>query len=173
MIGIIVRHIIQFAFLVLLQALVIDHVDLAHGWVVPYIYVLFILSLPFNTPPWATLVLGFLLGLAMDYFSSTPGMHASACTIMAYGRLWMLRLLEPRDGYDPTRRPLVQHMGLAWYITFAGVLVLLHHLWLFFVEVYRFDDFFTTLLRALMSTAATLVLCLLAQALSSRPALQR
>ena len=100
-------------------------------------------------------------------------MHASACVVMAYARIWMLRILAPRDGYDYTKRPIVQHMGLTWYMTFAGVLVLLHHLWLFFVEVYRFDDFFTTFLRALMSAAATLVLCLLAQALSSREIRQR
>lgn len=168
MIGTVTRNILRFIFLVLLQALVIDHVDLAHGWVVPYLYVLFLISLPFETPPWATLVLGFLLGITMDFFSSTPGMHASACVLMAYGRLWMLRILVPRDGYDPAKRPIVQHMGLTWYMTFAGVLVLMHHLWLFFVEVYRFDDFFTTFLRALMSAAATLILCLLAQALTSR-----
>jgi rod shape-determining protein MreD len=168
MIGTIVRHSLRFIFLVLLQALVIDHVDLAHGWVVPYIYVLFLLSLPFETPPWATLVLGFVLGFAMDLFSSTPGMHAGACVLMAYGRIWMLRILVPRDGYTPGERPCVPHMGLTWYMTFAGVLVLLHHLWLFFIEVYRFDDFFSTLLRALMSAAATLLLCLLAQALTSR-----
>ncbi len=167
------NHILSFILLVLLQALVLDHLDLAHGWVVPYIYVLFIISLPFDTPPWATLVLGFVLGITMDFFSSTPGMHASACVVMAYARIWMLRILAPRDGYDYTKRPIVQHMGLTWYMTFAGVLVLLHHLWLFFVEVYRFDDFFTTFLRALMSAAATLVLCLLAQALSSREIRQR
>lgn len=173
MTGTVVRHIIHFVFLVLLQALVIDHVDLAHGWVVPYLYVLFIISLPFGTPPWATLLLGFALGMAMDFFSSTPGMHASACTVMAYGRIWMLRVLEPRDGYDAGKRPLVQHMGISWYMIFAGVLVLLHHLWLFFVEVYWFNDFFPTLLRALMSAAATLLLCLLAQALTAREARPR
>lgn len=168
MIGTVARHILQFIFLVLLQALVIDHVDLANGWVVPYLYVLFIISLPFDTPPWATLLLGFALGMAMDFFTSTPGMHAGACTVMAFARLWMLRLLEPRDGYDTGKRPIVQHLGIRWYMAFAGVLVLVHHLWLFFVEVYRFDDFFSTLLRALMSAAATLVLCLLAQALTAR-----
>jgi len=168
MIGRIARHTLQFIFLVLLQALVIDHVDLAHGWVVPYLYVLFIISLPFDTPPWATLLLGFALGMAMDFFSSTPGMHASACTVMAFARIWMLRLLEPRDGYDTGKRPVVQHMGIRWYMAFAGTLVVVHHLWLFVVEVYRFDDFPTTFVRALMSAAATLVLCLLAQALTVR-----
>lgn len=164
------RHILVFIVLVLLQALVLDHLDLANGWVVPYLYVLFIIGLPFYTPPWATLVLGFLLGMAMDFFTSTPGMHAGACTVMAYARLLMLRILAPREGYDPIKRPTVQHMGLNWYMTFAGTLVLVHHLWLFFVEVYRFDHFFSTFLRALMSAIATLLLCLLTQALTAREA---
>lgn len=164
------RHILAFIVLVLLQALVLDHLDLANGWVVPYLYVLFIIGLPFDTPPWATLVLGFLLGMAMDFFTSTPGMHAGACTVMAYARLLMLRILAPREGYDPIKRPTVQHMGLNWYMTFAGTLVLVHHLWLFFVEVYRFDHFFSTFLRALMSAIATLLLCLLTQALTAREA---
>ncbi|MCB0773038.1 MAG: rod shape-determining protein MreD [Flavobacteriales bacterium] len=173
MIAVVRNHILAFIFLVLLQALVLDHLDLARGWVVPYLYVLFLIALPFETPPWATLLLGFALGMAMDFFSSTPGMHAGACVLMAYGRLLMLRLLAPRDGYDPLKRPNVHDMGLAWYMTFAGTLIVLHHLWLFFIEVYRFDDFFSTLLRALMSAAATMVLCLLAQALTSRGARAR
>lgn len=173
MISLVRNHILGFILLVLLQALVLDHLDLANGWVVPYLYVLFIIALPFDTPPWATLVLGFALGLTMDFFSSTPGMHASACVLMAWSRLFMLRILAPRDGYDYARRPNVRDMGITWYATFAGLLVLIHHLWLFFVEVYRFDDFLSTLLRALMSAAATLLLCLLAQALTSHGARPR
>ena len=173
MITLVRNHILGFILLVLLQASVLDHLDLANGWVVPYLYVLFIIALPFNTPRWATLLLGFAMGMAIDYFSSTPGMHASATVLMAWARLFMLRLLAPRDGYDYTKRPNVPDMGLTWYMTFAGSLVLIHHLWLFFVEVYRFTDFFTTFLRALMSAAATLLLCLLAQALTSRGARPR
>lgn len=173
MISLVRNHILGFILLVLLQALVLDHLDLANGWVVPYLYVLFIIALPFDTPPWATLLMGFALGLAMDFFSSTPGMHASACVLMAWSRLFMLRILAPRDGYDHTKRPNVRDMGITWYATFAGLLILIHHLWLFFVEVYRFDDFLSTLLRALMSAAATLLLCLLAQALTSHGARPR
>lgn len=159
-------NILRFVVLILVQALVIDQIDLANGWVVPYLYVLFIILLPFDTPAWATLVLGFLLGMTMDFFSSTPGMHASACVLMAFARLLMLRLLAPREGYDPTKRPIIGHMGIAWFMTFSSVLIVVHHLWLFFVEMYRFDDLFNTLLRALMSATATLILCLLAQALT-------
>jgi rod shape-determining protein MreD len=158
----------RFVLLVLLQALVIDHMDVANSWVVPYLYVLFILMLPIALPLWASLLLAFTIGLTMDLFSSTPGMHASACTVMAYARSLMLRALAPREGYEIGRRAVLADMGLAWFMTYAGVLILIHHVWLFFVEVFRSDAFFSTLFRALLSTAATLVLCLVAQLLMAR-----
>lgn len=168
MIGTILSNLVRFITLVLLQALVLDHLDLANGWVVPYLYVLFLLMLPFGLPDWAQLLIGAVTGMVMDLFTSTPGMHASACVIMVYLRIWMLRLLRPRDGYEFSRKPTISDMGLAWWLTFAGVLVLAHHLWLFFVEVYRFDDLGITLMRALLSAILTLALCLLAQALFTR-----
>jgi rod shape-determining protein MreD len=173
MIGTIIANVLRFALLVLLQALVLDHLDLANGWLVPYLYVLFILMLPFELPDWAQLLAGSATGMVMDLFTSTPGMHFTACTLMAYLRILLLRLLRPRDGYEFGSRPVIADMGLAWWGTFAGVLVLAHHLWLFFVEVYRFDNFGNTLLRAVLSAAFTLALCLLAQALLTRASRQR
>lgn len=167
MITTVLANIFRFVVLILLQVLVLDHMDLSNGWVVPYLYVLFILMLPFETPSWAVLLIGFGTGLVMDLFTSTPGMHTSATTILAFGRNMMLRVLAPRDGYEFGKRPTIRDMGLNWFITYAGVLVLLHHLWLFFVEVYRWSDAGTTFVRAMVSAAATLVLCLLAQALTS------
>jgi rod shape-determining protein MreD len=173
MIGTILSNLLRFALLVLLQALVLDHLDLAHGWVVPYLYVLFLLMLPLELPDWATLLVGAITGLVMDLFTSTPGMHTSACVVMAYVRTWMLRLLRPRDGYEFGRQATIGDMGIAWWLTFAGVLILAHHLWLFFVEVYRFSDLGSTLLRSLLSAVFTLALCLLSQALFSRAARNR
>ncbi len=173
MIGILVSNISRFVLLLLLQVLLIDHIDLANGWVVPYLYVLFLLMLPLDVPHWETLLVGFGTGLVMDFFSNTPGMHTVACTILVYARALMLRALAPREGFDPSDRATIAHMGLAWFVTYAGVLVLLHHLVLFFLEVYRFNDFLSTFARAIGSAAATLVLCLLAQLLTSRPARSR
>lgn len=168
MIGTILANVLRFALLVLLQALVLDHLDLANGWLVPYLYVLFILMLPFELPDWAQLLIGAFAGLVMDLFTSTPGMHLTACTVMAYVRIWMLRVLRPRDGYEFGRRPTIADMGLAWWTTFAGVLVLAHHLWLFQVEVGRWSGLGTAIARAFFSAIFTMALCLLAQALFTR-----
>ncbi len=173
MIATVLSNIVRFIALMLLQVLLIDHIDLANGWVVPYLYVLFLLMLPLDIPQWQALLVGFGTGMVMDFFSSTPGMHTVACTVMMYARALMLRALAPREGFDPLDRATIAHMGLAWFVTYASVLVLLHHLVLFFLEVYRFSHFLSTFARAFGSSAATLVLCLLAQLLTARPSRNR
>lgn len=168
MIGTIASNLLRVLGFVLLQALVIDHMDLANGWITPYLYVLALLLLPFDTPAWATLLAGFGTGYVMDLFGSTPGLHASACTVLGFLRPNVLRLVAPRDGYEFGRRPTLGHMGLAWFITHGALLILAHHIWLFYAEVYRFGDLFSTLARLLLSSVATMALCLLAQAFSTR-----
>ncbi len=173
MIGTIVSNLLRFILLVLVQVLLIDHIDLANGWVVPYLYVLFLLMLPLDIPNWEALLVGFGTGLVMDFFGSTPGMHSVACTVLIYARSLMLRALAPREGFDPLDRATIAHMGLTWFVTYAGVLILMHHLVLFFLEVYRFSGFLATFARALGSASATLLLCLLTQLLTSRQARSR
>jgi len=160
-------NLLRFLLLLLLQVLVLDHLDVANGYMVPYLYVLFLLMLPFELPAWAQLLLGAFTGLVMDLFSSTPGMHMSACIVMMYVRVYLLDLISPREGYEYGLRPTVPRMGLAWYLTYAGLLIAIHHLWLFFVEVYSFDRFFGTFFRALLSALFTLALCMIAQFLTS------
>jgi rod shape-determining protein MreD len=167
MIQSVAANILRLLVLLLLQVLVIDHLDLAAGWVVPYLYVLFILMLPFELPAWAVLLASAGTGLAMDALADTPGMHMSACTVMAFARKRLLKLMAPRDGYEFGMRPTVPRMGLAWFSTYAGVLILIHHLWLFLIELHRFEGLPGTLLRTALSAAATLGLCLLAQFLTS------
>ena len=171
--GIIVGQLLRFLGLLLLQVLVLDHLDMANGYMIPYLYVLFLLTLPFSVAPWAQLLIGFGTGLVMDLFNGTPGMHTSACVLLCYARTLLLPMLAPRGGYEFGRRPTLHHMGTAWFFTHAGVLIAVHHLWLFFAEVYRFDHFINTLFRALLSGAFTLLLCLLAQFLAPRPARSR
>lgn len=158
----------RFLLLMLLQVLVLDRLDVANGWLVPYLYVLFLIMLPFELPAWAGLLIGAATGLVMDTFSSTPGMHMSACVLLMFIRKHLLRLMAPRDGYEFGMRPTLPSMGLAWFATNAGVLIAVHHLWLFLVEMHRFDDLPGTLLRALLSALFTLGLCLLAQLLTTR-----
>ena len=168
MIGSLSANIIRFVVLVLIQVVVLNNVQLS-GYINPFLYVLFIVLLPLEVPRWLSLLLAFVLGLAVDIFTDTVGMHIAACLFMAYCRPFVLSILAPRGGYEVGSEPGIRDMGLAWFLSYAATLVFLHHLVLFFVEAFRFAELFTTLLRVLTSSVFTMLLIVIAQYLTLRP----
>ena len=82
----------MFISLVLVQVLVLNYIQFS-GYINPYIYVLFVLLLPVSTPRYAVVMLGFFIGLVIDIFSNTAGMHASATTFMAFVRPYVINLI--------------------------------------------------------------------------------
>lgn len=153
---------LQFIFFVLLQGLVLNNVQFS-SIINPYLYILFILWLPIETPKFVLLLVSFILGLSVDLFSNTVGMHASATLFLAFCRPFVLRFFEPRDGYEPNQKPGLNHFSLSWFLIYTLILTFLHHLFLFYVEVFRFSDFFSTLSRVIASTVFTVTLILISQ----------
>nr|WP_319400810.1 rod shape-determining protein MreD [uncultured Carboxylicivirga sp.] len=162
MISYLPRYIFNFFFLTLIQVLVLNNIQFS-GFVNPYLYVLFIITLPFETPGWLLLILAFISGFSVDIFSNTLGMHASATVFMAFFRPTILRAFAPRDDYQPGTIPNMAFYGPAWFLRYALILVLLHHLCLFFIEVFSITHFFSTLWRVLASTTFTMILIFLSQ----------
>ncbi|HET7819505.1 MAG TPA: rod shape-determining protein MreD, partial [Bacteroidia bacterium] len=150
MINDVLKNIIRFFFLILLQVLILNNIQLS-GYLNPFLYILFILMLPFQTPDWLVLFLSFFLGITMDMFSNTGGMHAAATVFMAFLRQPILRFIAPREGYDSNQQPTIHQFGIGWFFTYAGFLVLIHHLILFYLEAFRFSNFFSTFFRSLSS----------------------
>jgi rod shape-determining protein MreD len=148
---ILARNILRFVVVILFQVLVMDNV-MINGYMIPYIYLLFILLLPFETPRWVQLLSGFALGLAMDLFTGTPGMHTAATVLVAFVRPYLLGLLASRDGYEPDTFPRIHYYGLIWFLKYTVLIVLIHHLALFYLEVFQLKFFFSTLLRVILST---------------------
>lgn len=168
MINDVIKNIIRFIFLVLFQVLILNNVQLS-GYLNPFLYVLFILMLPFQTPKWLVLVLAFIIGISVDMFSDTGGMHAAASVFMAFLRDPVLRLISPREGYDTAHSPTVQQFGFGWFFSYAGVLVLGHHLVLFYMEAFHFSDFFSTFFRVILSSIFSLTLIFISQFFFSNP----
>ncbi len=158
----------RFTVLVLLQVLIVKNINLGRYFIF-FPYVLFILLLPFNTPKPLTLILAFILGLCIDMFYDTQGMHAAACITMAFARSFVLELFAPREGYDEQLKPTIAYMGVGWFSSYALILILVHHLILFYIEAFTFTEFFRTMLRVLGSTLATFGFIYLMQFLFYRP----
>jgi len=158
----IVKNILRFIILVLLQVTIFNNIQLS-GFINPYLYVLFILLLPFETPAWLLLFLSFLMGFSIDVFSNTIGMHASACVFMAFLRPSILNAISVRDNYESNIEQGVYVYGFSWFFKYALFLILAHHSFLFIVEVFSFSNFGDTALRILLSTIFTLTLVVTSQ----------
>lgn len=156
------KHIFRFFFLVLLQVLLLNHIQLS-GFLNPFLYVLFILLLPFETPNWLLLFLAFALGISVDAFSDTLGMHAAASVFMAFLRPWVLNALVVRDEYEVGTSPGILHYGFSWFIKYTIILVFAHHLFLFTLEAFTFRYFINTIGRTLLSVCFTTLLILMSQ----------
>ncbi|MGC9470008.1 MAG: rod shape-determining protein MreD [Bacteroidales bacterium] len=162
MIEIIPRNISRFIVLVLIQVLILNNIEFS-GYINPFLYVIFILLLPFETPAWLLLVSGFVLGLTIDLFMNTPGLHAAATVLMAFVRPFVLRIFAPRDGYEPGTYPRIFYYGVSWFFKYSALLILIHHFFLFYLEVFRFTDFFSTFFRVILSSVFSIILVVLSQ----------
>jgi rod shape-determining protein MreD len=151
MINRILRFGLIFILLLLLQVLLFNNIQFS-GYVNPYVYIMFILLLPFEIPAWLLLIISFFTGLIIDLFSGTPGMHTSATVLAGFVRPFLLRIISPRDGYEPGADPSMLIYGFKWFLIYTSIIVIIHHTALFYLEVFRFTDFFRTLLRVLLSS---------------------
>lgn len=158
----IARNIIRFIIIVLIQVLIMDHI-MINGYLNPYFYIIFILLMPFESPRWLLLLAGFILGLSIDLFSNTLGMHTAASVFMAFMRPSVLKIFSPRDGYEPESKPRISYLGFSWFLKYTLLLTFLHHMVLFYVEVFNFQEFFSTFLRILLSTLLSSLTILLSQ----------
>lgn len=130
------RIIILFLLLVVLQ------VPMLHNWVFygvafPLPYVGFLLLLPHGVNRVQSMLLSAFIGLVMDLFSSTPGMHMSVSILVAFTRPWLVDTIT--DATDVDRELSLSYLGFVRFVTYILPMVLLHHFVLFALENEGFE----------------------------------
>ena len=135
-------NILRFVGLLLLQVLVVDNIRLGY-YVHPYVYVLFILLMPFNTPKWQLLLSGFAMGFAVDLFSGTPGLNAAATVFMAFIRPFVINEMTRRKDINYNDEPSLSNMGISWFLIYSTLLITAHNIILFILEIFSFRLFYT------------------------------
>jgi len=156
------KNIVRFLLLLVLQVLVLNHIYF-YGFLNPYVYILFILLLPFETPGWLLLALSFLSGLVVDLFTGTLGLHAAASVFTGFVKPGVIKLVGEKPEYDSTTQPTLKEMGFKWFLAFSATMTFLHHLALNFIDVFTFREFWQTLLRVILSSVFTLIFILIIQ----------
>ncbi|MDD4226519.1 MAG: rod shape-determining protein MreD [Mariniphaga sp.] len=156
-----IKYGFMFVALVLLQVLIFNQFQF-NGYVNPYLYVLFILLLPLSTPRYMLLFLGFFLGLAVDIFSDSLGIHAAATVFIAYIRPAVIRTISIREE-DRSDFPGLKQNKFSWFLSYTAILVFIHHFILLYLEYFTFTHFFSTLLRVFLSAIFSIFVIVLSQ----------
>jgi rod shape-determining protein MreD len=159
----VVTYLINFIIFVLLQIFVLNKICL---WecITPMVYICFIMSLPFQTPRWVVILLGFSLGLTIDFFTGVIGLHALATLVIAFIRPMLINLISSKEREEHLL-PIYHDMRLLWYLEYVFLLTFIHHFVYFFVDVLSFHNFFHTSIVILSNTVCSLICIFLIQIL--------
>lgn len=148
-------NVIRFVFLILLQGIALEHIDIP-GNLHLLVYPIFVLLLPLQTPKVLLLLLGFICGLVVDILTGVPGLNAAALTLMAFARILYFRIVKPKDvlhDAELTGTPLPGLIGHGNFFAYSAWMLLLFHFFYFFLEVFSFRNFFYTIYLIVGSTA--------------------
>jgi len=160
------QNIFRFILLVLFQVLVLNNIQFL-GYINPYLYILFILVLPVQMPRWLLLILAFILGMTIDVFSNTIGMHAFATVLVAFFRDGIIKLFTNiEEGNNPT--PSFHTFGVSAFVKYVVLIVLIHHTTLFLLEAFSFAHFWIMLVKILLSSLVTIMLILGIQSIKTK-----
>lgn len=162
-------HFVLFA---LIQILVLNQIEIGWGIQV-FLTPLYTLLLPFEINVFLLMIISFFLGLSVDIMSNTFGLHASAMVTTAALRPFIFKIFAPRDGYDNLLTPNIFTMGRNWYIRTFGTMLIVHHLWFFLLEIFKFSELLYVFQKTGLSLILSFIVCLLIQFVIVRKASEK
>ena len=164
---VILSNLVRFLILFFVQVFLLKNIGY-YNLATPFLYILFILALPFNIPNGLLFLLAFLSGLSVDIFYDTLGINAAACTVLALVRIIFISITVQREGFDNEPEPSIGNMGFRWFFFYVLVLTFFHHITLFLLETFQFSDIQYTLIRIVLSSLFSVFLILVSEAVFFR-----
>ena len=146
----------------LLQLLVLNNVYLG-GYVMPMLYVLFILMLPTSVGRVPLLLTAFGTGLVVDIMAGALGFHALACTVVAMMRITFADRILTRGENVTIETPSVFSVTPQYFISYLLLLTGAFYLVFYSVELFSFRGLGEVLLATVCSTVVTSLLVILYQ----------
>ncbi len=146
----------QFLFLVVIQVLLMNKIRL-FGYINPIIYIIFIFTYPLKKEKGIFLLLSFLLGLCVDFFSNSGGSNAAATLFIAFLRLPILKLIEGNNEIDFVIFT-IKKLNFMQSFLYIFSLTFLHHFVLFFLEYYKVKGVLSILTTTLQTTIFSVIL---------------
>ena len=141
-----------------LQVLLFDHLHIGSLGIV-MMYILFLINLPTRTPRWVEMLIGVGVGMMMDIWHSSLGIHMAACVALTFVR--PILLTNAIQDIERIKDNLsIQNIGPAEYTKCAVLLTVLHHFIVLSLEMWSIHMWWMVLLQTLVSSAMTLCVIL-------------
>ena len=153
-------NIIRFVILIILQVAVFKNIGY-YNIAALFPYILIILLLPTGIPNFLLFLLAFLTGLTVDAFYDSMGVHASACVALAWFRIFFHKITLDMEEQSSFQTPTWGNMGFKWFSAYLLLGTLVHHLVLFFTEIFSFQNILYTLASIFFSSLFTVAIILI------------
>ena len=163
--NVVTTNIVRFVVLVLVQVLILNNINFM-GYINPYIYILFIILFPIKNNRMLFIFLSFLLGLSVDLFLDSGGIHAAASVTIAYIRPLILKFSFGMIYEHQTIK--FRNTEFGQRLTYFSIITFIHHLLLFSLEIFNTSKILLILKKSLFSSIFTILLCLLITVLFSK-----
>jgi len=147
----------RFFVFLFLQVLIFSKLNL-FGYINPYPYILFVLLFPINLSRNFLLISSFFLGLTLDLFLNTGGVHAGSSVFLAWMRETFLKFSFGLNFQYQSVKFFEKINSELFSYLFLGIIT--HHICMYVLEIFSIHLFFSILGRTLWSTLFTFVICI-------------
>ncbi len=162
----ITTNVIRYILLFLAQVLIFKQITFSLGGIAYIhfiIYPLAILLMPVKTPKAVLLLSAFIMGLSLDMFYDSVGIHAASLVFTAYIRNIIIAFLEPFDSYNTDDVPNIKTFGLGWFISYISICLLIHIFVYFSIDAFSYVYFFEIFLNTIFSFIVSFLVILITQ----------
>jgi rod shape-determining protein MreD len=120
------------------------------------------------------MVLGFGVGITMDLFSNTPGVHAAACVLLGYMRPYLLNLFFQQNIKElGDTVPTLFRMGFRSFLLYILFALVVHHLFFYIIQIWSFKNILLIFCKTLLSTMLSIILIVLSQLIFAKKEIRR
>ncbi len=162
--NVVMTNLLRFIALLFIQVLLLKNIHLggqSFNYIHIVIYPLFLILLPLRTPHSILVLVGFAMGILVDAFYDTYGVHASACVFTGFIRPYILAMFAPKGGYNLNFSPTKKRFGINWFLGYAATMFFLHLFFYFSVDAFTFYYIAEIFLRTVSTFLVSMLIVLI------------
>lgn len=148
------KQIGRYFLVMLLQVLLFDQLQLL-GVCHPYIYILCLLMMPITLPHSADMIIGAVVGLIMDIFCNSLGVHTASCIFIMFIRPYLIgAIVNDKDRLN--EQITLRTLGMEPLLKYVVILVLAHHLMVFLLAAWSWSHIGFVAVETIVSSLITI-----------------